>query len=79
MTKTNTVSKILLKKFLRQRKKLQNELLGVQDIFEEPELTESRFDYAKKLCATLRQQIRNNQQMYNRRIKGLNNPPKLRT
>ena len=79
MVKTNMACRLLNNKYLRERKELQNSLSEVQDIFDEPELTESRFDYARKLCATLRQQIRNNQQMYNRSIKGINSLPELRT
>lgn len=49
---------------MKERKKLQINLSISQEIFDEPDLTQTRFSYAKKQCAELRRQIRMHQENY---------------
>ena len=64
MAEQKTIIRIRHKKYTRERKKLQRTLFEIQDIFDEPNLTEERFEYAKKLCAMLRRQIKNHESTY---------------
>ena len=52
------------KKYTEERQKLKSTLSERQDIFDEPNLTELRFEYAKKECAMLRRIIRNHEALY---------------